>query len=122
MKKAFTIFLIPVFLFATTIGVSQVALYCGGKLKEKAFAVKACCKDVNKGGCCKTKSERVKVKDNFVKTNAHFNFSILVVENGYYSFEHAVSFKAISFTNSYWGNAPPLPDQPFYLLYRSLII
>ena len=68
MKNGLVIFLIPLFLLSTT-GVSITSLYCQGELCEVGFTVHPCCDDVNKGGCCETESNFLKIADSFVKHN-----------------------------------------------------
>lgn len=123
MKKALILFLIPVFLLATTVGVTIVSHYCGGKLADKGFSIKPCCEDVNKGGCCETKSELLKVKDNFVKTSTdiHLN-NVLALENNLHVFELKPSFKEVFYSKGYWDKAPPLVNVDLYILFGSLII
>ncbi|MBX9851725.1 MAG: hypothetical protein K2X86_08205 [Cytophagaceae bacterium] len=122
MKKALILLLIPVFL-ATTVGVTIASHYCGGNLVEKGFDIKPCCKDVNKGGCCETTSELMKIKDSFVKASTSFPVNdVLAIENIFSVFELKPSFKEISYSKGYWSKAPPLPDEQLYILYHSLII
>ena len=71
MKKLLAILLIPVFLL-TTAGVAMTSLYCKGKIVETGITVKPCCKDVNKGGCCNTESQVIKIQDSFV----HDSYSV----------------------------------------------
>ena len=64
MHKTLLILLFPLVVFSTT-GVSLTSLYCQGKFSQIGFHVHPCCNDVNKGGCCETKSVLLKNPDSF---------------------------------------------------------
>ena len=79
MKNGLIILLIPLFLLFTA-GVSITSLYCQEKLCEIGFNVHPCCDDVNKGGCCETKSSFLKVADGFVKSHCDTLVKVLTFE------------------------------------------
>ena len=123
MRKLIVIFLLPLFLVSTTIGVAMTSLYCNGKLTKTGINVKACCNKVNKGGCCKTEIKIVKVEDNFLKTSNSFDLTKIFTL--YYYSAHAsysAESKPISQFRHYSDKAPPLNAAPFYILFHSLII
>lgn len=64
MHKTLLILLFPLVVFSTT-GVSLTSLYCQGKFSQIGFKVHPCCSDVNKGGCCETRSVLLKNADSF---------------------------------------------------------
>lgn len=65
----------------------MTSLYCQGKLCETGFSVHPCCDDVNKGGCCETKSSFLKVADGFVKSSCDTLVKVLSFERLNYSHE-----------------------------------
>jgi hypothetical protein len=123
LRKLIVIFLLPVFLVSTTIGVTMTSLYCNGKLTKTGMNVKACCNKVNKGGCCKTEIKLVKVEDIFLKTSNSFDLSnifTLYYSSGYISCTAEV--KPLSQFRHYSHKAPPLDAKPLYILFHSLVI
>jgi hypothetical protein len=122
MKKLVAILLIPLFLL-TTVGVAMTSLYCHGKISKTGFRVKACCKDVNKGGCCKTESKLVKIEDRYVNASNSFGFHNAIHPAIIsHTISYILDFKSVSYFISYWDKAPPSPDKPLYILFHSLII
>jgi hypothetical protein len=106
-----------------TAGVAITSLYCKGKLSEVGIKVDACCKDVNKGGCCNTQTKIVKMDDNFVNHSFSFEFHNLVDFNFHdFGFSFVSELINTSYFKTNWGNAPPLLKGDLYLLFRSLII
>ena len=121
MKKIFSIALIPVFVLATTFGVTLSYYSC--KAMSGDTIAKPCCKNVGKGGCCKKESTILKVQDAFIKAVNKSNLSAF----SYFIQEKAFSFvvftlNKISHNKYYWDNAPPDNKVGFYILYRSIII
>jgi hypothetical protein len=122
MKKVIAILLIPVFLLMTA-GVAITSLYCNGKISDVGITVKACCEDVDKGGCCDTKTKIVKVNDDFVthssayEINKHIDFNFT-------SFHSTYGSEAINLTyfKIYWDKAPPSNQGDLYILFRTLLI
>lgn len=115
--------LVPLFLLMTA-GVAVTSLYCHGKISEVGIVVKACCKDVNKGGCCNTESKIYKVKDTFVGATGSSGqpgkFTDLYVPG--FSVNLLSGSFSVIYYKTYRAKAPPLIKAPLYLLYRSLII
>lgn len=123
MKKVFILLLIPVFLLTTTVGVTIVSHYCGGKLAERGFSIKPCCADTNKSGCCKTESEIIKIKDAFIKVNHTIDVSIFnAILNAIPEVTFTPSYKEASLSKGYWDKAPPFKEDALYILFHSLII
>jgi hypothetical protein len=79
MRKALIILLIPLFTLAT-VGLSITSLFCQGKLCKIGFTVHPCCDDVNKGGCCETRSILLKIVDSFVKESKDAAFNAIGFE------------------------------------------
>jgi hypothetical protein len=122
MKKLIALFLIPVFLLMTA-GVAITSLYCQGKISDVGITVKACCKDVDKGGCCNTKSEIVKVKDAFLSTSASFDFNhSIVLYIPAFQIPDVSALISNFYFKTYWDKAPPILKGELYILFRSLII
>jgi hypothetical protein len=122
VKKLIAILLIPAFLIATQ-GVAVTSLYCKGKLTKQGFNIKACCKDVNKGGCCDTKAEVVKVKDNYVSAAVSYDFhKFLDAATIDFRFSLLPEVATIQYLKFYWDNAPPRIQKGLYILFRSIII
>ncbi len=123
MKKVVAILLIPIFLLMTS-GLAITSLYCSGKISKVGLKVNACCKDVNKGGCCKTKTTIVKLDDAFVSgTSASFDLHKIIdyyVPAFYLDIGH-VSIQKVA-VMEHWDKAPPPVKGELYLLFRSLII
>lgn len=121
MKKLIAILLIPVFLLMTA-GVTITTLYCNGKISDVGINVKACCKDVNKGGCCDTKTKIVKVEDDFVSHPASFKFNKFIDLDLGLQVTYVSEAINVSYFKTYWDKAPPLIKGDLYILFRSLII
>jgi hypothetical protein len=122
VKKSLAILLIPLFLLVTT-GVAITSLHCGGKIVDTGIQVKACCKDVNKGGCCSTKSKIVKVEEVFIKRAASFELNKLSSQyTPDYHLFYFPQIKNIFYSTIYRDKAPPLIRGCLYLLFHSLII
>jgi hypothetical protein len=79
-------------------GVSITSLYCQGKLCKIGFTVHPCCNDVNKGGCCETKSILLKVVDSFVKESNDAPFKVFNFENEVLSYL-SLPFKLVNSTS-----------------------
>jgi hypothetical protein len=79
MKKASILLLIPLFTLSTA-GLPLTSLFCQGKLCEIGFTVHPCCDDVNKGGCCETRSSLLKIIDSFVKESKGSAFKAIGFE------------------------------------------
>jgi hypothetical protein len=123
MKKAIAILLIPVFLLATSAGVAMSSHYCKGALKKIGFSVEACCKDVNKGGCCKTTPEIIKVKDHFLKASADLLPDAFFVITPAVIFPYSEVYIVTENKNlSGLPNGPPTSGRPLYIQYSSLLI
>ncbi len=74
MKRTAIIFLLTIYSLST-FGISLKEFYCCGKLKSISLALsfegkEKCSKGDNKDGCCKTKYQYFKVKDNHL-ASAH---------------------------------------------------
>ena len=122
MKKFLTILLVPVFLLMTT-GVIITSLYCNGQISYVGIAVKDCCKDVNKGGCCHTESKLIKVEDSFVGASASFDLvKIINLNFNNFEFFYEPELISTSYLKTYWDKVPPSKDTPRYILFHSLII
>lgn len=122
MKKVTAILLIPLFLLMTA-GVAVTTLYCKGSLAEVGIAVDACCKDVNKGGCCNTQSEVLKVQDVFLSSSLSFDaaaISFLYLPSLQLTFLPVFNYS--SHFNTSWDKAPPSEQRALYIIFRSLII
>lgn len=125
MKNGLVIFLIPLFLLSTA-GVSIMSLYCQGELCEVGFTVHPCCDDVNKGGCCKTESNFLKITDSFVKQHVDiivktfcFDRAIFIVRQ--FSFQKLTLQLPIKLaTENDWP--PGQKTQNTYLYLRTFII
>jgi hypothetical protein len=123
VKKSLILILIPIFLLATAIGVRMTALYCQGEISKIGLDVEACCKNVKKGGCCEKKSQHVKVKDHFIKTE-----SLSSIAKVFYVFQITyfnsipIKLSEVTYFKNYWDKAPPFQKEPHYILFRSLII
>lgn len=122
MKKVTAILLIPIFLLMTA-GVAVTSLYCKGSLAEVGIAVDACCDDVNKGGCCNTQFEVLKVQDAFLSSSVSFDAAAIpflflpsVQMTCLPGFSYSSHFK------TYRDKAPPSEPRALYILFRSLII
>lgn len=122
MKKLIAILFIPIFLLSTA-GVAITAHYCKGKFVESGIGVKACCKDINNGGCCDTETKVVIVEDAYVKDAASVDvksfFAVFIPQNFY------IDFSAVSLSSSNklpQANAPPLSVKDFVILFCSLLI
>lgn len=122
MRKLLAILLIPIFLFATQ-GVAGTALYCKGELTKQGIFIKACCDDVDKDGCCNTKSKIVKIEDSFLTSNTSFDLH-KILDIHLTSFQVSFIPETIKITNLKvnMANAPPLIYSALYILFRSLII
>jgi hypothetical protein len=121
MKKVLVIALIPIFLMATQ-GVAVTTLFCKGKITKISAGVKPCCKDVNKGGCCKTESRVLKVQDNFTHASVDYKFTADFV---YRVSDFSCKVYSISRkidTTYFRSHAPPLIKQGLYILFRAIII
>lgn len=113
MKKITLILLISIYAFST-FGLSLKEFYCCGKLKSIAVSVtyrgndkwsKTGCND----GCCKTKYQYVKIKDNHLATGE------VTIPVNYFSdlFSENLSFQRLSFISPQVNiingcHAPPL--------------
>lgn len=101
----------------------MTSLYCKGELTAKGMNIKACCKDVNKGGCCNTKAEIFKVKDNYVSSSSTIDFNKFIdLHIAGIPTSYLPEVIDISYSKSYWDKAPPLVKGDLYILFRSLII
>lgn len=123
MKKLFAILLVPVLLISTSVGISMTSLYCKGEISQTGFSIKACCNDVNKGGCCSTETRIVKVEDDFLKTSDEAGLSKIL--NLFYTYPEGVyANNALpgSFYAFYDGKAPPEKGVPLFILHCVLII
>lgn len=122
MKKFLAILLIPVFLLMTA-GVAITSLYCKGQISEVGINVKACCKDVNKGGCCNTTTKIVKVEDTFVSSSVSFEINkIIDLYLPNFQTAYLPDVRSISYFKIYWDKAPPSIKGDLYILYGTLII
>ncbi len=121
MKRFLIISLIPMFLLATG-GVTLNYLYCNGNLTKVGIDVKACCKDVKKGGCCEKETKLVKVKDAFVKAVYHHLTKALAVDLNIIKPLYISENYTSAYFKPYYNKAPPSKDAPRYILFHSLII
>ena len=127
MKKTISILLLFVFLFSSS-GFSINTHFCNGKLKSVKIVVsdncKQCCgKKKCTKGCCKNKTEIVKIKDNYIPAQIIIPPSILTT----FALAFIQSFNlSITENNLVVSNLNYLypPDKPISLsiLYRSILI
>jgi hypothetical protein len=123
LKKLFILFLIPVFMLATS-GLAYSAMLCQGKVADEGFMVKKCCeKKVNKD-CCKFKTSLLKVKDSFQKTGFYFDSGRFLAVISEFSpvqiFSSPVIEKEKYF--SFLSNAPPLSSVSRNILFCTYLI
>lgn len=127
MKRIIAIVLLCTFLFATGTMRSITLHYCAGDLASVSFGktVKGCggCK-TSKEGCCKDVVKIIKT-DQYNKITFVFDFS-----------QHLIALPAVSYNteclqtsilpalhNTVYANAPPsVHKEPYFILYRSLVI
>lgn len=122
MKKLIAILLIPVFLLVTA-GVAITSLYCKGQISEVGIHVKACCKDVNKGGCCNTTTKVIKVEDGFVNHSSSFEFhNYINLDLPIFRFSYVSEVINVSYFKTYWDKAPPIIKCGLYIVFRTLLI
>lgn len=122
MKKIIAILLIPIFLL-TTAGMAITSLYCKGTISKIGVSIKACCEDVDKGGCCKTTSKVVKVEDDFTELHSAPQLNKLI--DFYLPETKIITKPEVSYNTTnfiYWDKAPPISKDRLYILFRSLII
>jgi hypothetical protein len=101
----------------------MTSLYCKGKLSKIGINIKACCKKVNQGGCCKTEIKLVKVKDDFLKTSASFKFSkVFDLHYKSVAVNYSVDLKPFYHYNYYRDKAPPGQRNSLYILFHSFLI
>ena len=120
MKKIAAILLVLIYSMST-FGVSLKEFYCCGKLKSVSITFadtrKGKCNEAAKEeGCCKTKYQYFKVKDNHL-TTTHATAPLKYYTDLYFS---AASFQSISFTHvtgeTNLSHAPPLHQAvPVYI-------
>jgi hypothetical protein len=123
MKRFIVIMFIHVFLLSTA-GLTLNKMYCNGSYVKVGIAIDACCKDLNKGGCCSSKTIVIKVKDFFESVSTVFlDFTSMpaVVYERLQHYWNTIILRP-SFFKFYQGKAPPLNKVSLFLLYRSLII
>lgn len=121
MRKIIAILLIPVFLLMTA-GVAITSLYCNGKISDVGITVKACCQDVDKGGCCDTKTKIVKVNDDFVNQASVFEIHKLIDLNLPDFHSCVLEAAAQTYFKIYWDKAPPSRQGDLYILFCTLLI
>ncbi len=125
MKRPAVIFLICIYAFAT-VGFSLKEFNCCGMLKSISVTLSTngkdkCGKgDSDKQGCCKSKFQYFKVKDNHITADhisspaKHF----IILHHQLLSFQDA-NFALLKSTASYKSNAPPLhTGTPLYISIR----
>ena len=121
MKKAAIILLICVYSLAT-MGFTLKHFYCCGKLKSITFSLvqeakDKCAKGDDKSGCCDSKFQFLKVKDNHISADQ----AIFPVKHFVDLHFFTPSFQDISFVSqktiiAYKSNAPPLHKSiPIYI-------
>ena len=121
MKKIFALILIPIFLISVQ-GMAINTYYCKGKTSSIITQTKPCCKDVNKGGCCKKEKNVIKLTDNFVKS---FTYSLKISADFYIALSTTTISKHKTFTAliTHSGvNSPPIIKENLYLLFCTFII
>ncbi|OJY97492.1 MAG: hypothetical protein DI535_21905 [Citrobacter freundii] len=121
MKKAAIILLICVYSLAT-MGFSLKQFYCCGKLKSVTFSLLQEAKDKcgngdDKTGCCDSKFQFFKVKDNHISADqADFPFKHFIDLHLYTPSFQDISFVSQKTTIAYRSNAPPLHQGvPIYI-------
>ena len=127
MKKIALILLISIYSLST-LGIGIKQFYCCGKLKSTSISFvqdnkDKCGKGDEKGGCCKTKFQSLKVKDTYVVAGAITNpvkyFSEGIVFNPF--FETIGLNKQLAVVSNP-GHAPPVhhgaPLYIFHCVYR----
>jgi hypothetical protein len=122
MKRALTIFLIPVFILTATVGVTSTSYSCKGMGGESM--AKPCCKNTGNDGCCKKESVVLKIQDAFIKAvnNSTLSASLYFIREQNPEISFLPVLKNASYAKYQWDNAPPIPHVGFYILYGSLII
>ena len=113
MKKAAIILLICVYSLAT-MGFTLKQFYCCGKLKSITLSLiqepkDKCAKGDDKTGCCDSKFQFFKVKDNHISADqADFPVNHFVDLHLYTPSFQDISFVSHKATIAYRSNAPPL--------------
>ena len=122
MRKAFAIILIPIFLLAATVGITLNSYTCKGMTGQ--VMIKPCCKNTDKGGCCKKESTLLKIKDAFIKAtnSSNLSASFFFIHEQILHFSFTVYPNKLSYAKGHWDNAPPDKGIGYYILYHSIII
>jgi hypothetical protein len=122
MKKAAVILLICIYSLAT-MGFSLKQFYCCGRLKSVTFSLlqevkDKCGKGDDKSGCCYTKFQFFKVKDNHISSKqTGFSLKHFVNLHLYTPSVQNISFVSEKTTISYMSHAPSVhTGVPVYLL------
>lgn len=103
--------------------------YCAGKLISVEFfkdseACKKCGSKAKKHTCCQDITQSVSSED-FKSQHFHFDFlsHVAVVPATFFLFECANLLAVVNLQHIVEGNAPPTSyKEPFFILYRSLIV
>ena len=121
MKKAILILLICIYLLAT-MGFSLQHFFCCCKLTSTTFSLiqnekQKCSKGNEKSGCCDSKYEFFKVKDNYITADVVSNPGKYFIDLHLYTLLFPdISFVSQKTTIAYKSNAPPLETGvPIYI-------
>src|SRR5438270_10900889 len=109
MKRALTILLIPVFLLTVTVGVTLNYYSCKAMTGESA--VKPCCKNIGKGGCCEKESITLKIQDAFIKAanKSNLSASLYFIKEQVFSISFTSIPNGLSNGKGHWDNTTPDP-------------
>jgi len=123
MKKVAIILLINIY-GTSTFGVSVKQFYCCGKLKSISFSLtpdakRTCSNGIEKSGCCDTRYQFFKVKDNHIAgSQISSRFEPFIALHLYTSSIREIIFVSQKALISYRSNAPPMQTGVSLFIYN----